>query len=56
MLGEAATEDILGDWGKAYFFLADIFRGIEKKKYEEQLEQEGKYCDWKLDLRKYFSY
>ena len=45
VLGEAATEDILGDWGKAYFFLADIFRGIEKKKYEEQLEEEGKYCD-----------
>ena len=49
VLGEAATEDILGEWGKAYFFLADIFRGVEKKKYEEQLEEEGKHLHKRVD-------
>ena len=42
VLGDAATDDIVEDWKKAFFFLADLFISIEKKKYDEQLAQEGK--------------
>lgn len=33
VLGDAATEEVLGAWGEAYFFLADILIGKEKELY-----------------------
>ena len=37
VLGEAATEEIIDAWGKAYGYIADAFISIEKKLYEEKL-------------------
>ena len=42
VLGDAATDEIVEDWKKAFFFLADLFISTEKKKYDDQLAQEGK--------------
>lgn len=36
VLGEAATEEIIGAWGEAYHFLADILIAREKEIYREQ--------------------
>ena len=33
VLGEAATDDILGAWGEAYWFLADVLIGRETEIY-----------------------
>ena len=38
-----ATDAIIEEWKKAFFFLADIFINVEKKKYEEQSQLEGKF-------------
>ena len=35
VLGEAATDEILEAWGKAYGYIADAFINIEKELYEE---------------------
>ena len=45
VLGEVATDAIVEEWKKAFFFLADIFINVEKKKYDEQSQQKGKFLD-----------
>lgn len=34
VLGEAATDEVLGAWGEAYWFLADILIGKETEVYD----------------------
>ena len=36
ILGDAATDEILAVWGKAYWVLAEILIGIEQGMYQEQ--------------------
>lgn len=33
VLGDAATDDVLGAWGEAYWFLADVLIDAEKTRY-----------------------
>ena len=47
VLGNAATDDIIDAWGKAYFFLADILIGREKQIYTEQENAPGGWRDFK---------
>lgn len=35
VLGDAATDDIIGAWKEAYFFLGDILIGREKEIYAQ---------------------
>ena len=35
VLGDAATDQVLGAWGEAYWFLADILIGKEAALYAE---------------------
>lgn len=41
VLGDAATDEILDAWGKAYGYIADAFIDIEKKLYAEAEHQAG---------------
>lgn len=41
VLGDAATDEIIGAWGEAYGVIADAFIGIEKDMYQEAKEQAG---------------
>lgn len=41
VLGEAATDDIIDAWGKAYGVIADVFIQVEKEMYEETASQSG---------------
>jgi nitric oxide dioxygenase len=41
VLGNAATDEIIDGWGKAYRFLANIFIAREQQIYEEQLKAPG---------------
>ncbi|MBM4762859.1 NO-inducible flavohemoprotein [Bacillus sp. B15-48] len=41
VLGDAATEEIIGAWAEAYGVIADAFIGIEQKMYKEAKEQPG---------------
>ena len=41
VLGDAATDEIIGAWGKAYGYIADAFIDIEKNLYEEVEHQPG---------------
>lgn len=41
VLGEAATDEIIDAWAKAYGFLADILINREKQIYEENAKKEG---------------
>lgn len=36
VLGDAATDEVLGAWGEAYWFLADILIGKEAEEYEQR--------------------
>ena len=47
VLGDAATDDIIDAWGKAYFFLADILIAREKEIYETQENMAGGWKDFK---------
>jgi nitric oxide dioxygenase len=47
VLGDAANEDIIDAWGKAYVFLADILIGREKQIYAEQETTAGGWKDFK---------
>ncbi|OJH16112.1 nitric oxide dioxygenase [Bacillus obstructivus] len=54
VLGEAATEEIIDAWGKAYGYIADAFISIEKKLYEETEHQQGGwegYRDFYVDKK-----
>ena len=41
VLGEAATDEIIGAWAAAYGFLAEILIGREKQIYEENAKKPG---------------
>ena len=37
VLGDAATDEIIEAWGKAYGVIADVFIDVEKKEYESRV-------------------
>ncbi|USB34634.1 NO-inducible flavohemoprotein [Paenibacillus sp. YPG26] len=41
VLGDAATDEIIEAWGRAYGVIADAFIGTEQKMYEDALRQPG---------------
>ncbi|WP_409303896.1 NO-inducible flavohemoprotein [Peribacillus sp. SCS-155] len=41
VLGDAATDEIIEAWGKAYGYISDAFISLEKKLYEETEQQPG---------------
>ncbi|MBY7141553.1 NO-inducible flavohemoprotein [Virgibacillus sp. NKC19-3] len=41
VLGDAATDDIINAWGKAYDAIADVFINVEKELYEETQNKPG---------------
>ena len=47
VLGEAATEEIVEAWTEGYFFLADIFIQVEKKKMEDRAALNGGWMGYK---------
>jgi len=47
VLGEAATAPIMTAWADAYGFLAQIFKTREKQIYDQQLDAEGGWLDFK---------
>ena len=47
VLGEAATDEIIGAWAEAYGVIADVFIAVEKEMYEEVQEAAGGWADYK---------
>lgn len=47
VLGDAATDEILGAWGDAFWFLADILIGREKQIYGELGSALGGWVGWR---------
>ncbi|QRG68711.1 NO-inducible flavohemoprotein [Brevibacillus choshinensis] len=47
VLGDAATEEILGAWAEAYGVIADAFIGVEAEMYEQSREQAGGWADFR---------
>lgn len=47
VLGDAATDEILGAWAEAYGVIADAFIGIESEMYEQSREQVGGWADFR---------
>ena len=47
VLGDAATDEIMGAWGDAYSFLADVLIAREKTIYEEHAAAHGGWTDWR---------
>lgn len=47
VLGEAATPEILGAWGEAYWFLADVLIGREQQIYAEHASAPGGWSGWR---------
>ncbi|MEN1986083.1 NO-inducible flavohemoprotein [Paenibacillus hubeiensis] len=45
VLGDAATDEIITAWGKAYNYIADAFIRIEQSLYEETEHQSGGWAD-----------
>lgn len=41
VLGDAATDEVLGAWGEAYGQLADIFIGAEEQRYQQNEQKAG---------------
>lgn len=41
VLGDAATDEVLGAWGEAYGQLADIFIGAEEQRYQQNEQKPG---------------
>lgn len=41
VLGDAATDEVIDAWGKAYNVIADVFIQVEKKMYEEDIQRKG---------------
>jgi len=46
-LGDAATDEILGAWGEAYWFLANILIAREDRIYHELAEADGGWTGWR---------
>ncbi|MCW2240311.1 NO-inducible flavohemoprotein [Azospirillum canadense] len=47
VLGDAATDEILGAWGEAYWFLARILIGREQGIYDATAAAEGGWTGWR---------
>lgn len=47
VLGDAATDDIINAWAKAYGVIADVFISVEKEMYQEVLNQPGGWVDYR---------
>lgn len=47
VLGDAATDEILGAWAKAYGVIADVFISVEHSMYQEAETQEGGWADFR---------
>ena len=47
VLGDAATDEIIGAWGEAYGVIAQVFIDIEKEMYAEAAEKSGGWEDFK---------
>ena len=47
VLGDAATDEILGAWGEAYWFLANILIAREERIYGEQKGAAGGWGGWR---------
>ncbi|MFD1019355.1 NO-inducible flavohemoprotein [Thalassobacillus hwangdonensis] len=47
VLGDAATDDIIEAWGKAYGVIADAFISVEADMYKEASEQTGGWIDYR---------
>ena len=47
VLGDAATDDILEAWEKAYGAIADVFISVEKEMYEQVKESPGGWVDYR---------
>lgn len=47
VLGDAATDEIIDAWGKAYGVIADAFIGIEADMYDEAEKQQGGWKDFR---------
>ncbi|MCR8644803.1 NO-inducible flavohemoprotein [Paenibacillus sp. N1-5-1-14] len=47
VLGDAATPEIIEAWGKAYGVIADIFIQTEANMYNESLQKEGGWSDFR---------
>lgn len=46
-LGDAATPEIVGAWGEAYWFLAELLIGREAAIYREHAAQPGGWTGWR---------
>ncbi|WP_424767103.1 NO-inducible flavohemoprotein [Paenibacillus sp. sgz302251] len=47
VLGDAATDEIIAAWGKAYGYISDAFISLEKSLYEETEQQPGGWADYR---------
>jgi nitric oxide dioxygenase len=47
VLGDAATEDVLGAWAEAYGAIADAFIGVERELYREAETQSGGWAGFR---------
>ncbi|WP_420145186.1 NO-inducible flavohemoprotein [Sphingobium sp.] len=47
VLGDAATDDVLGAWGEAYWFLANILKAREVVLRDEIMRSEGGWNGWR---------
>lgn len=47
VLGDAATDEILGAWGEAYGVIADVFMSVEAGMYKQAKEQNGGWDDFR---------
>ncbi|SFL65042.1 nitric oxide dioxygenase [Paenibacillus sp. 1_12] len=47
VLGDAATDDMIGAWGEAYGVIADAFIGIESEMSVQAAEQVGGWSDYR---------
>ncbi|RKD25009.1 nitric oxide dioxygenase [Ammoniphilus oxalaticus] len=47
VLGDAATDEIIGAWGTAYGVIADVFISVEAGMYTEAEEQAGGWADFR---------
>lgn len=47
VLGDAATDDIIDAWGKAYNVIADVFISVENEMYEQRQNVAGGWADFR---------
>lgn len=47
VLGDAATDEVIDAWGKAYNVIADVFINVEKEMYAENIATNGGWNDFR---------